>query len=823
MTDRWFPDRSSSRVLLIGTGHYRDSGLPVIKAVTQNLESLKQALTHPDVGLLDNPDHCRVVADPTDQASVGAALAWAVREAEGLLLVYYAGHGVLDDDGLLHLALKTTDPEDIGFSAVPMELVKRNLGRAGAKARVLLLDCCFSGRAVSAMTDPGSLLSGQLDLTGTYTLTSTTATAPSHAPVGAAHTAFTGALLHALAEPEPLTLDDIYNYVDRELSGLGLPRPQCRSVGGAKDLALVRGPMPAGGSTSHSETATGRPSGEASFPLKYPSEIRGADTLTAIAFAVLAYGVFWLLLRDVLHDGLLLPAWLAVCVGFYANRTYLLPWRELVVNSDGLTVKRKDRPRRHRWRDIAALTLVDAAVTRRTYLVVRLRPGAEANGEVRKLPSPAGAHVWHLGDLPRATDELMTALRAYAPDGVRVERKHLAALEPSGTLTEAFEELWTTPASPPRANPGPPLEEGDVYRGPRRRTALLFLTLGAANAGSAVYLDRRNTPVTLSGHNDAITSVRFNDSGTVLASGSDDQTVKLWNPHTHSELRTLTGHESGIESVHFADNYTVVSSDGQTVRIWDVDAVRRPVVLPTSWVALSDGGALAAGPEAGDGNRVAVWEVRTGRKVTALSGHTAAIRACDWNASGTLLATCGDDGTIRVWDTRTWKNTATLRGHKGAVTLVLFGPDGTTVISGGMDDTVRLWIPRTPVATLTGHPDGISSLGFGDYGKILYCTDDFGTVRLWNLDTRLSTATVTTESLVNDTTVTSDGTLVLAQTGTLRLLDMSTGHGRMLPVPFLPWSPEHSFDVNAVAVAPDDRIIAGGCDDDRIRLWTNYV
>ncbi|MCX4571894.1 WD40 repeat domain-containing protein [Streptomyces sp. NBC_01571] len=824
MTDRWFPDRSSSRVLLIGTGQYRNSELPAIEAVTQNLESLKQALTHPDVGLLDNPDHCRVVADPTDQASVGAALAWAVREAEGLLLVYYAGHGVLDDDGLLHLALQTTDPEHIGFSAVPMELVKRNLGRAGAKARVLLLDCCFSGRAVSPMAEPGSLLSGQLDLTGTYTLTSTTATAPSHAPVGAAHTAFTGALLHALAEPEPLTLDGIYEYVDRELSGLGLPRPQRRSVGGAKDLALVRGPVPAAGSAGDSGTATGRPSGEASFPMRYPTQIRGADTFAAIAFTVATFGVFWLLLHDVLRYGLLLPVWLLVCAGFYGNRTYLLPWRELVVNGEGLTAKRKDGSRRHRWGHIAALTLVDSEVPRpkgRTYLVVRLRPGAEANDEVHKLPSPAGARVWYLGDLPGPTEELLAVLRAYAPAGARVERKHFAVPPPLGTLREAFEGPRTTPTPP--ADPGPPLEAGDAYRGPRRRSALLFLTLAAVDAGSAVYLDRRNTPVTLSGHTDAVTSVRFNAPGTALASGSDDRTVKLWDPRTHGELKTLTGHESGIESVHFTDNYTVVSSDGLTVRIWDVNAVRPPVVLPTGWVGLRDDGALAAGPEAGDGNRLAVWEVRTGRKVTTLSGHTGRIRDCDWNASGTLLATCGDDGTVRVWDTRTWKSTATLRGHERAVIKVLFGPDGTMLISGGMDDTVRLWNGRASVATLTGHPDGISTLGFGDDGKTLYCTDGFGTVRLWNLATRQPTATVTTDSLVNGTAATSGGTLVLAQRGTLRLVDMSTGRGRTLPVPFLPWSPERSFSVNAVAVAPDSRTIAGGCDDDRIRLWTKSV
>jgi hypothetical protein len=244
VAELWFPHGPSSRVLLIGAGEFQSNDLPSIPAISPNLVALEQALTHPEHGLL-TPEHCRVLADPTDgKPAIGTELNWAIQEASDLLLVYYAGHGLLDEDGWLHLALADTDPEDVSFTAVPLELIKRGLGRARAKARVLVLDCCFSGRAVAAMTQPQSAVSGQLDLTGTYTLTSTTATTPSHAPPGEQYTAFTGAFLQALAQPEPLTLDGIYHYVDRELAGLGLPRPQCRSVNAASALTLVRGPVP---------------------------------------------------------------------------------------------------------------------------------------------------------------------------------------------------------------------------------------------------------------------------------------------------------------------------------------------------------------------------------------------------------------------------------------------------------------------------------------------------------------------------------------------------------------------------------------------------
>ncbi|MGD3108441.1 caspase family protein [Streptomyces sp. YGL11-2] len=253
---RWFPGKGAGRAVLIGTSRFTSADLPGIPSVAANLQALWAALTHPDRGLLA-PEHCRVVADPTDASAVGAALAWAVREADDLLLVYYAGHGVLDDAGLLHLGLVHTDLDQVGFSAVPIDLVKRHVGEARAKARVLLVDCCFSGRAVSAMAEPTNLAVGQLDLTGTYTLTSTTRTAPAHAPVGEAYTAFTGALLGALAAPDPLTLDQIHKRVDHELHGRGLPRPQRRSAGAAGALALVRGPSGAAGA-AHTVRPPGR-------------------------------------------------------------------------------------------------------------------------------------------------------------------------------------------------------------------------------------------------------------------------------------------------------------------------------------------------------------------------------------------------------------------------------------------------------------------------------------------------------------------------------------------------------------------------------------
>ncbi|WP_051020299.1 caspase family protein [Nocardia araoensis] len=241
MVEPWFPDPAKTRAVLIGVSKYRSAELPDLLAVRSNLTDLRAALTDTGRGCV-SVDGCRVLAEADSPAEVGAALGTAGADAEDLLLVYYSGHGLVDDDGRLCLTLRDTDPDRIAWTAVPLDLIRREFARAKARARILILDCCFSGLAVEAMGSAGTLTAGQLAVTGAFTLTSTTATAPSNAPRGARNTAFTGALLRALASRNPLTMEGIYRYTVDELAGLGLPRPQCRSVNTASEVMLVRRP-----------------------------------------------------------------------------------------------------------------------------------------------------------------------------------------------------------------------------------------------------------------------------------------------------------------------------------------------------------------------------------------------------------------------------------------------------------------------------------------------------------------------------------------------------------------------------------------------------
>jgi hypothetical protein len=242
------PDSKQSRAILIGTSQYQDPHLPDLPAVANNLMDLANVLTEPG-GVLST-SVCTVLLDPPNVPTLGRQLRRAAAEASDLLMVYYAGHGLIGSDGYeLYLALRESEFDDPLYSALPFDVLRRTLRDSPARTRVLVLDCCFSGRAIEdVMAEPSSAFMGQLEVAGTVLLAATPPNVPAMAPTGARNTAFTGALLSAFREgipggPEFLTLDALYRSTLRTAQVSGLPKPQRRGTATADQLALARNPQ----------------------------------------------------------------------------------------------------------------------------------------------------------------------------------------------------------------------------------------------------------------------------------------------------------------------------------------------------------------------------------------------------------------------------------------------------------------------------------------------------------------------------------------------------------------------------------------------------
>ncbi|OQE62988.1 hypothetical protein PENNAL_c0253G00080 [Penicillium nalgiovense] len=327
---------------------------------------------------------------------------------------------------------------------------------------------------------------------------------------------------------------------------------------------------------------------------------------------------------------------------------------------------------------------------------------------------------------------------------------------------------------------------------------------------------------TLEGYSGSVGSVAFSPDSRLLASGSDNKTVWLWNPATGALTQTLEGHSDSVRSVVFSPDGRLLASGStdKTVRLWDPATGALTQTLEghsgsVGSVAFSpDGRLLASGS---DDTTVRLWDPATGALTQTLEGHSDSVRSVVFSPDGRRLASGSTDKTVRLWDPATGALIQTLEGHSYSVRSVAFSPDGRLLASGSLDQTVRLWNPATGALfqTLEGHSDSVESVAFSPDGCLLASGSYDTTVRLWDPATGALTQTLEGHSYsVESVAFSPDGRLLASSSSdtTVRLWDPATG--------VLTQTREgHSDPVRLVAFSPDGRLLASGSHDQTVRLW----
>ena len=246
-------DPAASQVVLIGVSAYRR--LSPLPAARRNVTDLRDLLQHEDLWGVP-AENCQVLLDPADQAEVSRAIrqAAATTGRDGLLLVYFAGHGLVDaDDDNLILGLPGCDPEVPYERGVPYDWIRRAVADTRARRRVVILDCCYSGRAGAEIGGSGTdAVADKAEADGTCLLVSAPANRPAMAPRGEIHTAFTGELIRLLrdgfrppppeATPATLTVHTIWRTVRRAMLRRGFERPELRARDAGGEIPLVHNP-----------------------------------------------------------------------------------------------------------------------------------------------------------------------------------------------------------------------------------------------------------------------------------------------------------------------------------------------------------------------------------------------------------------------------------------------------------------------------------------------------------------------------------------------------------------------------------------------------
>jgi len=243
MTDA--PDLSRSRAILIGAATYEDTGFLPLPAAANSLAGMQQVLTDP--GLCGwPPDQVTVLEDPTDVRRVVVTLRQLARGTMDLLLIYFVGHGVLLPRGRLCLSLSDTILEEPDITGLEYDWIRGALIDSPASVKIVILDCCYSGRAIQALSTAAGI-ADCTDTAGTYTLTASdfAAHVVASEQQASSPTSFTGELLDLIHNgipggPERLTLGFIYPRLRDRLRSHNLPAPNQRGTDTATQFPFAR-------------------------------------------------------------------------------------------------------------------------------------------------------------------------------------------------------------------------------------------------------------------------------------------------------------------------------------------------------------------------------------------------------------------------------------------------------------------------------------------------------------------------------------------------------------------------------------------------------
>jgi len=272
----------------------------------------------------------------------------------------------------------------------------------------------------------------------------------------------------------------------------------------------------------------------------------------------------------------------------------------------------------------------------------------------------------------------------------------------------------------------------------------------------------------LKGHRDTVTSVAFHPVFTLMASSSDDATIKIWDYETGKFEKTLKGHTDVVQKVAFSmpneDGESLLASCAAdlTIKLWETHEFACIKTLKghehnISGVCFVPGGDFLL--SASRDKSIRLWEITTGYCKQTLMGHTEWVRDVVTDDQGKLAASCSNDKTIRLWSLDNNSCVGTLRGHSHVVESVCFTPGsfrlvgpqppkeavgGKFLISASRDKTVRIWdlTNLSCAMMLSGHDNWVRGVVCHPNGSYVLSVSDDKSIRVWDVSQKRCIKTI---------------------------------------------------------------------------------
>ncbi|KAK5582105.1 hypothetical protein RB653_003688 [Dictyostelium firmibasis] len=258
---------------------------------------------------------------------------------------------------------------------------------------------------------------------------------------------------------------------------------------------------------------------------------------------------------------------------------------------------------------------------------------------------------------------------------------------------------------------------------------------------------------TLAGHEDFIRCVLYRDDGKLIASCSDDKTIRIWSGETSSLIRVFPKvHNDKITCLIWRGNHLISVGRDKKILMWD----EYGKVLAD----FTDGGhsnAVWGCCVSGDGKRLItaswdqtaiVWDIEKKSKLFHLKKHTNKLSTCAYSHNNKLIATGCWNGELIIWDSKTAQPIKTIKISDSTILFLQFSPDDQFLSVSSVDTFTHVFNTSTwtKVAQLEGHIEAVISSRFSYDGKYLVSCSDDKTIRVFETKDWLQVSLMTGHS-----------------------------------------------------------------------------
>ena len=250
-------------------------------------------------------------------------------------------------------------------------------------------------------------------------------------------------------------------------------------------------------------------------------------------------------------------------------------------------------------------------------------------------------------------------------------------------------------------------------------------------------LNPSSRPIKFIAHKNTINEVSISPLGHLIASCSDDTTIKLWKNNIHGFSHLIKIHNAPVKSVDFSPSGKLLISGGKDKKI-TIFSISENKILSNfnnkyyiNSVKMSPNGCLIA---SADEKSAKIFDIN--KRVLLnnyINEHNGNINCIKWSPDNVYFASAGKDHKIKLYDIRTKKSIQCIDAHSNSVTSIDFHPSKKYLVSCSLDSTIKIWdlFKNALLYTLYGHEGPIYSVNFSKSGEFICSGGIDGDVYLW--------------------------------------------------------------------------------------------